>query len=89
MKLELGAIAKSIIEQLDEQDLAYDSVKATVFEEDRSALNRLRIRGILPPSTLDKGYTKLFRMIIKHIIEEENKQIIEDVDGQEGQYGAY
>lgn len=69
MKLELGVIAKSIAEQLNEQDLEYDSEKAANFEEDRGALNRLRIRGILPPSVLDKGYTKLFRNITKHVTE--------------------
>jgi len=73
MKLELGAIAPPIAKQLDEQDLAHDPEKAMWFEEDRVALNRLRIRGILPPSTLDKGYTKLFKMITKHVTEEEQR----------------
>ena len=69
MKLELGVIAASIAEQLTEQDLEYDSEKAAYFEEDRVALNRLRLRGLLPPSSIDKGYTKLFRNITKHVTE--------------------
>jgi len=89
MELELGIIAPIISKQLDEQDLAYDKKTIDHFDMDRTALNRLRIRGIVPESQIKKGFDKLFKMITLHVTDEENKQIQEDEDGQEGQHGAY
>ena len=89
MKLQLGIIAPTIHEQLDEQDLAYDRLTIDHFDIDRTALNRLRIRGIIPESQIKKGFDKLFKMITRHVETEERKQIQEDEDGQEGQHGAY
>lgn len=89
MKLQLGVIAPPIYEQLDEQDLAYDKTIINNFDMDRLALTRLRIRGILSNAPITKGFDKLFKMIARHVADEENKQIQEDEDGQEGQHGAY
>jgi len=89
MKLQLGVIAPPIYEQLDEQDLVYDRLTIDHFDMDRSALSRLRIRGIIPESQIKKGFDKLFKMITRHVETEERKQIQEDEDGQEGQHGAY
>ena len=89
MKLQLGIIAPPIYEQLDEQDLAYDRLTIDHYDMDRAALNRLRMRGIIPNAPITKGFDRLFKMITKHVTDEENKQIQEDEDGQEGQHGAY
>ena len=89
MKLQLGVIAPPIYEQLDEQDLVYDRLTIDHFDMDRSALSRLRMRRILPNASITKGFDNLFKMITKHVTNEENKQIQEDEDGQEGQHGAY
>jgi len=89
MKLQLGTIAPPISEQLDEQDLTYDKLTIDHFDMDRAALNRLRIRMIVPNGPITNGFDKLFKMITQHVTNEENKQIQEDEDGQEGQHGAY
>ena len=68
-KIELGLIAPTLSEQLNKLNIKYDSMKVEHFETDRQALNRIRMRNLIPPSQLNKAYDKLWNRINTHLNE--------------------
>ena len=67
VNIELGILADSLSIQLDKQNLKYGNVEIEAFEHDREALNWCRVRELIPPSQLNKGYDKLMKSIVTHL----------------------
>ncbi len=72
LEIAFSAFAKPLSEQLEGFD--FDQKTVEHFQKDLSAINRVRIRGLIPDSQADKSYKKLFKVIEKHI-SEHNKEI--------------
>lgn len=65
--LYFGALSDSLEDQLTKQGFNFDKKEVDHFQQDIDALNRLRIRGYIIDSQIDKISQKLFNKIKSHI----------------------
>jgi hypothetical protein len=65
--LRFGALSPLIKAQLDQQGLLYEKDEVHHFQKDADAINRLRIRGYIPDSQLNKIHQKLMKKIGSHV----------------------
>lgn len=69
LSLNFGAMGDKLSKQLSSQGFQFDNNKLSHFQKDVDALNRVRIRGLLPQSLVKKGEQKLFKSITLHLEE--------------------
>ena len=67
LQLRFGALCPAIKDQLKEQDFLFGKDEVKYFQEDADAITRLRVRGYLPDSQLDKIRQKLVNRVSEHI----------------------
>lgn len=67
VKLRFGAMSPRISEQLEAQGLQYKTDDIIHFQHDADAIVRLRVRGLLPASHVDKCFQKLHNKITSHV----------------------
>lgn len=68
LSLYLGVLSDSLEKQLTEQGFEFDQKEIEHFQKDVDALNRVRIRGYIVDSQIQKIDQKLFNKIEAHII---------------------
>lgn len=61
--IHFGALAPPLREQMKEQGVPIDDNAAEHLERDIDAVNRLRVRGLLPDSQAHKVHQKIMRKI--------------------------
>ena len=67
LTLEFGLLCLQLSEQLDQYGVAYGQEEIECFQKDIDALNRLRLRHLIPPSQLNKAEDKLGKSVFEHI----------------------
>jgi len=67
MKLVFGCIAPSINEQLDEQNIVYDTAIMEKLQKKHILLCELKFTGLFTPGQINKAYDKLFKQVEEHI----------------------
>lgn len=67
LSLYLGALSDSLEKQLTEQGFEFDKKEIEHFQKDMDALNRIRIRGYIGDSQIERIDQKLFNKIKAHI----------------------
>lgn len=63
LKLRFGAMPPFIREQLIEQGFTFENNEIEHFQKDADAITRLRVRGLIPDSQIDKMNKKLINKI--------------------------
>ncbi len=70
-----GAMVEPLSKQLTKQGFKFDKDTVLHFQKDMDALVRVRIRGYILDSQIDKINKKLYKKIEQHIIKE-NKLVV-------------
>jgi L-serine deaminase len=65
--IHFGALSDPIADQLKNQNLKFDEKEVYQFQQDAEALTRLRIRGYIADSVVDKINQKLYNKIESHV----------------------
>lgn len=72
--IRLGALSDPIADQLKNQNFKFDEKEIAQFQHDAEALTRLRVRGYIADSVMDKLSQKLANKIQVHVLKMNNLQ---------------
>lgn len=74
LKLSFGALANRLEDQLIKQGFDFNQEEVEQFQQDIDAVIRLRIRGYIPDSQIDKMNKRLLKEIAASITQKENNE---------------
>lgn len=78
ISIGFGFVSPPLCDQLNKHQLFFDETTIKHFELDRDALNRMRMRELIPESQTRKAYEKLSERIFEHI-QEQYSLHVEDI----------